>query len=108
RPSIPDYALSHERVCQWWKDCTRTIFWTEIMPVKNGYRMFIWATESSFSGALRRAMDINLDDLPFVIYACFVLHNYCEAKSETISEQNVSAAIAYDREFQPPTRPPPK
>lgn len=58
-------------------------------------------------GALRRAMDINLDDLPFVIYACFVLHNYCEAKSETISEQNVSAAIAYDREFQPPTRPPP-
>ena len=24
------------------------------------------------------AMDINLDDLPFFIYACSVLHNYCE------------------------------
>uniref|UniRef100_A0A0E9SPZ6 DDE Tnp4 domain-containing protein n=1 Tax=Anguilla anguilla TaxID=7936 RepID=A0A0E9SPZ6_ANGAN len=33
-------------------------------------------------GALRRAMDINLDDLPFVINARFVLHNYCEAKKE--------------------------
>ena len=29
-------------------------------------------------GALRRAMDISLDDLPNVIFACFVLHNYCE------------------------------
>lgn len=57
--------------------------------------------------ALKRAMDINLDDLPYVIhYACFVLHNFCEAKSESISEQEVSAAIAYNREFQPPTWPP--
>lgn len=58
-------------------------------------------------GALRRAMDLNMDDLPHVIYACFVLNNYCEANSETISEQKVSAAFAYDREFQPPIRPPP-
>ena len=35
--------------------------------------------------ALRRAMDINLDDLPTVIYACFVLHNYCEMNKESIS-----------------------
>ena len=26
-------------------------------------------------GALKCAMDINIDDLPYVIYACFVLHN---------------------------------
>ncbi|KAF3852604.1 hypothetical protein F7725_005959 [Dissostichus mawsoni] len=26
--------------------------------------------------ALRRPMDINLDDLPHVIYSCFVLHNF--------------------------------
>ena len=30
---------------------------------------------------LTRPMDIKLDDLPTVIYACFVLHNYCEIKS---------------------------
>ena len=28
-------------------------------------------------GALKRFMDINMDDLPFVIYSCFVLHNFC-------------------------------
>ena len=37
-------------------------------------------------GCLRRAMDINLTDLPHIIYACFVLHNYCEARKETIKE----------------------
>ena len=44
-------------------------------------------------GALRRAMEIKLDDLPYVIYACFVLHNYCEVNNETISEDRVRAAI---------------
>lgn len=53
-------------------------------------------------GALCRAMDINLDDLPFVIYACFVLHNYCEMNKEPVDEHKVSAAIHYDRDFQPP------
>lgn len=55
-------------------------------------------------GALRRAMDINLDDLPFVINACFVLHNFCEANREIIPDQNVAAAVQYDRDFQPPTQ----
>ncbi|XP_019856419.1 PREDICTED: protein ALP1-like [Amphimedon queenslandica] len=27
---------------------------------------------------LKHAMNINLDDIPFIIYACFVVHNYCE------------------------------
>ena len=30
-------------------------------------------------GILRRPVDININDLPQVIYACFVLHNFCEA-----------------------------
>ncbi len=34
---------------------------------------------------LRLAMDINLSDLPNVIYACFVLHNYCELNKETVN-----------------------
>ena len=32
-------------------------------------------------GCLRRGMDINLNDLPAVIHACFILHNYCELKN---------------------------
>lgn len=52
---------------------------------------------------LKRAMDINLDDLPFVIYACFVLHNYCEINNESICADRVRNAVQYDRDFQPPT-----
>ncbi|XP_060780301.1 putative nuclease HARBI1 [Neoarius graeffei] len=52
--------------------------------------------------ALRRPMDINLDDLYFVIYACFVLHNYCELQKEPLPEGSVTAARQYDQEFQPP------
>ena len=52
-------------------------------------------------GALKRAMDIIIDDLPYVIYACFVLHNFCEINGESVSDSTVQRAIAYDREFQP-------
>ncbi|XP_060759475.1 putative nuclease HARBI1 [Neoarius graeffei] len=52
--------------------------------------------------ALRRPMDINLDDLYYVIYACFVLHNYCELQKEPLPESSVTAARQYDQEFQPP------
>ena len=54
-------------------------------------------------GALKRAMDINLMELPHIIYACFVLHNFCELNNERIPEDKVSSAIDYDREFQPST-----
>nr|XP_057903307.1 interleukin enhancer-binding factor 2 homolog isoform X1 [Doryrhamphus excisus] len=53
--------------------------------------------------ALKRAMDINLKDLPFVIYACFVLHNYCEARKEPVDEDAVQGAVQRDREAQPST-----
>ena len=49
---------------------------------------------------LKRAMDINFDDLPYVIYACFVLHNFCELNGESIDVVKVRHAIQYDRDFQ--------
>ena len=52
-------------------------------------------------GALKRAMDINIVDLPYVIYACFVLHNFCELNQESISDECVSSVINYERDFQP-------
>ena len=56
-------------------------------------------------GALKRAMDINLDELSYIIYACFVLHNFCELKNERIGEEKVTAAIDYDKHFQPAVAP---
>ncbi|XP_046858179.1 protein ANTAGONIST OF LIKE HETEROCHROMATIN PROTEIN 1-like [Xenia sp. Carnegie-2017] len=52
-------------------------------------------------GCLKREMDINLADLPNVIYSCFVLHNYCEMNGEIIANERVDNAITYDREVQP-------
>lgn len=56
-------------------------------------------------GCLRRAMDININDLPHVIYACFVQHNFCEINNESINEERVQASRNYDRQFQPDTQP---
>ena len=50
-------------------------------------------------------MDINLTELPNVIYACFVLHNFCEVNNERIGEEKVASAIDNDRSFQPPVNP---
>ena len=49
--------------------------------------------------ALKQSMEINLDNLPHVIYACFVLHNFCEMNNESISEERVQSAIDYDQQF---------
>ena len=51
-------------------------------------------------GAVKRAMDINLIA---TYHLCFVLHNFCELNNERISEDKVSSAINYEREFQPST-----
>ena len=56
-------------------------------------------------GILRRPMDINLADLPNVIYACFVLHNFCEVNNDSINEEMIQSAISYDRQFQPHATP---
>ena len=45
-------------------------------------------------------MNINMSDLPYVIYACFVLHNFCETNNDAISEEMTQNAITYNQQFQ--------
>ena len=52
-------------------------------------------------GILKYEMDINIADLPYVIYACFVLHNYCELEREPLTDEDITRAVEYKREFQP-------
>lgn len=54
--------------------------------------------------ALRRPMDLNLNNLPNVIYACFVLHIYCEAWKNPVDHHLKQEAIRHDRDLQPPTQ----
>ena len=47
-------------------------------------------------GILRRPLDINLEDVPHVVYACFVLHNFCEMcgdsiNDDTVTQENISS-----------------
>ena len=45
---------------------------------------------------------MSFNDLPNVIFACFVLHNYCEFHGETMTEETIREVCRYEREFQPP------
>ena len=51
--------------------------------------------------ALRRPMDINLDDVPCVIHACFILHNICELKNKKLHEETVQNSINIEKDSQP-------
>ena len=42
---------------------------------------------------------INIDDLPYVIHLCFVLHNFCEINKKVINSSYVEAAKKFDFEF---------
>ena len=53
-------------------------------------------------GCLKRPMDVNIVDLPNLIYSTFIQHNFCELRRETISEQNFEAVIDFERRTQPP------
>ncbi len=48
-------------------------------------------------------MDINLHELPQVVYACFVLHNFCEMNGETVNDEAVRSNITCHRDNQPQT-----
>ena len=51
--------------------------------------------------ALQREMDICQKDLPYVIYSCFVLHNFCEDQCERLADEAVQKAIQLDIDLQP-------
>ena len=39
------------------------------------------------------------------IYACFVLHNFCESRNENVQDDLVRCTMEYEREFQPAMEP---
>ena len=74
-------------------------FGYKLCSVRNVIECTFGRLKARFS-ALRRQMDINLSDLPGVIYACFVLHNFCEVNKEFVSDDRVRAAMENDRGLQ--------
>lgn len=46
---------------------------------------------------LTRKVDISFENVPTVVYSCFVLHNYCEHMQHCLDEQDVRAQILSNR-----------
>lgn len=46
-------------------------------------------------------MDLGLKDVPNIVYACFVLHTFCEINGMVVDEEDVQRQIARDREARP-------
>ena len=43
-----------------------------------------------------RGMDINLNDLMYIIHSCFILHNFCKIRKEPINTPVVTTPLKYD------------
>jgi FKBP-type peptidyl-prolyl cis-trans isomerase (trigger factor) len=43
---------------------------------------------------LTKTVDLKLESVPTVIYACFVLHNVCEQKKVTVDDQSLKEQIS--------------
>ena len=67
---------------------------------KDGDRMCIWPPKGKM-WSTEKSNGYYYNELPFVIYACFVLHNYCEEHGEKINEMKLSTAISFERDYQP-------
>lgn len=61
-------AVLHERIIQWWRCSTGAV-------------LYSFRRLKARLAALRRARDANEKGPPFIISACFVLHNCCEVWS---------------------------
>ena len=46
---------------------------------------------------LQRLMDIPVDKLPNVMYACFVLHNFCDARKSEIDPVELEVVMQEER-----------
>lgn len=52
-------------------------------------------------GALRRPLDVDIKDVPDIIYACFVLHNICETAKEPLPKEVIEKAMEEHTANQP-------
>ena len=50
------------------------------------------------SAILTRKIDWKLENVPNLIYACFVLHSFCEQRKSYIDEELAKAQIEYDKQ----------
>ena len=50
---------------------------------------------------LNRPIDMKLENVPQIIYACFVLHNFCESNNMKLDDDHLQRQMEYDQQVQP-------
>ena len=77
-------------------------FGYKLCSARNVIECAFGCLKSRFS-ALRREINIKLHDLPTVIYACFMLHNFCKINKEFVCEDRVRLVMEEQQRPQPTT-----
>jgi len=54
---------------------------------------------------LNRTFNMKLDNVPLLIYACFVLHNFCEQNDMRMANDLVQRQVEHDKQVQPEIAP---
>ena len=63
----------------------KTVAWVQTLSARMVIECAFGRLKGRF-GCLRREIDINIEDLPYVIHACFLLRNFCELHKEPVHQ----------------------
>ena len=97
--SAPIY---HDGIFRWWEYSREKFFsykWSSArITIKNSF----FTLKACFR-CVQRAMDININNLPQVLYVRLALHNYFELQKEKNPEQSLALALSFVKRVEPAT-----
>lgn len=88
--------LTQTKTKEWTKKCcqlpTKIIFDNVIRSYKNQIKYAFGRLRASWS-ILTNQIDLKLDNTPYIIYSCFIIHNFCKLSNIQIVEELFQAHI---------------
>ena len=72
----------------------QVVFNNILRSARNPIECAFWRLKARWA-VLRKKIDLKLENVPIVVYACFVLHNYCEQYSSYINEDMIASQIQH-------------
>ena len=87
--SLIPYCMREYSTC---KENEEVIFNTMLRSARNPIECAFGRLKARWKILIRK-MDLKLESVPTIIYACFVLHNFCEKNKVYIDEEQVHAQM---------------
>ena len=72
----------------------QVVFNNLLRSARNPIECAFWRLKARWA-VLTKKIDVKLEKVPMVVYACFVLHNYCEQYSSYINEDIIASQIQH-------------